>query len=394
MAAKAAAVPGVPTELADVAELESLFVHLSRVALAGRSQDVQRLLQRAVRRMRDGHPELAIQLAALLREAPTITSPLRDAAMPTLPIDADSQQNLARVEDPVVLDHSPIWDKCVAGPLHQLIQERSFDRELFAAGLQPTSTAIFIGPPGVGKTMASRWVAQQLSRPLVTLDLSAVMSSFLGRTGNNVRNVLDYAKGTRCVLLLDEIDAIAKRRDDDVEVGELKRLVTVLLQEIDDWPSTSLLIAATNHAGLLDPAIWRRFELIIEFPMPSPEQTAQAVHSYFRTPPPKALGEALAQLFHGLSFSDIAREVIRIQRSAIVRGDDLASQLPLLIRSKAASLPPAARRSLALRLRELGWSAYLINELTGVSRDYIRDNGPATKATTTRRKTAGAQKRG
>ena len=73
------------------------------------------------------------------------------------------------------------------------------------------------------------------------------MSSFLGRTGGNLRLVLDYAKGQDCILLLDELDAIAKRRDDATEVGELKRLVTVLLQEIDDWPATGLLLAATNH---------------------------------------------------------------------------------------------------------------------------------------------------
>ena len=94
------------------------------------------------------------------------------------------------------------------------------------------------------------------------------MSSYLGRTGSNIRHVLDYAKGVDGVLLLDELDAIAKRRDDATDVGELKRLVTVLLQEIDDWPSSGLLIAATNHPGLLDPAVWRRFELRVSFPMP------------------------------------------------------------------------------------------------------------------------------
>src|SRR5665213_3572636 len=126
-------------------------------------------------------------------------------------------------------------------------------------------------PPGVGKTLAARWIARELHRPLLTLDLSAVMSSFLGRTGANVRHVLDYAKGVDCVLLLDELDSIAKRRDDASDVGELKRLVTVLLQEIDDWPSTGLLIAATNHSDLLDPAVWRRFEMRVNFPMPGDE---------------------------------------------------------------------------------------------------------------------------
>ena len=132
----------------------------------------------------------------------------------------------------------------------------------------------------LGKTLAARWIAKKLNRPLIVLDLWAVMSSFLGRTGNNIRNVLDYAKGLDCVLLLDEFDAIAKRRDDAVEIGELKRLVTVLLQEIDEWPSSGLLLAATNHPDLLDPAVWRRFELIVEFPMPTEAEIRQAIELF------------------------------------------------------------------------------------------------------------------
>jgi hypothetical protein len=92
------------------------------------------------------------------------------------------------------------------------------------------------------------------------LDLIVVMSSYLGKTGNNLRSALDHAKANEAILLLDEIDAIAKRRSDESDVGELKRLVTVMLQEVDDWPDTDLLLAATNHPELVDPALWRRFD--------------------------------------------------------------------------------------------------------------------------------------
>src|SRR3546814_12962186 len=93
---------------------------------------------------------------------------------------------------------------------------------------------LFCGQPGVGKTLAAHWMAQELKLPLLTLNLATVMSSFLGKTGNNVRAVFDHAISRPCVLLLDEFDAIATRRHDDTAVGELKRLVTVLLTRTEE----------------------------------------------------------------------------------------------------------------------------------------------------------------
>src|SRR5690606_8419204 len=107
--------------------------------------------------------------------------------------------------------------------LSQLIQERQQTEKLTALGLSPTRSAIFVGPPGVGKTLTARWLATQLRVPLYVLDLTAVMSSLLGKSGSNLRAAIDFAKCTPCVLVLDEIDAIANRRSDEADVGELKR---------------------------------------------------------------------------------------------------------------------------------------------------------------------------
>ncbi len=146
----------------------------------------------------------------------------------------------------------------------------------------------------------------------MVLDLSAVMSSFLGRTGNNLRVVLDYAKASHGVLLLDEFDAIAKRRDDTVEVGELKRLVTVLLQEIDVWPSDGLLIAATNHQELLDPAVWRRFDAVIRFSLPSRTEMEEGVRRFVADCDIDDVATAaIASAFANISFSDAEREIRR-----------------------------------------------------------------------------------
>ena len=185
-----------------------------------------------------------------------------------VPVDSDSRFQLLRVEVEPNLPNEPVYPAMVQQTLDRLVAERLRISALLNAHLEPTRTVLFTGPPGVGKTLAARWLAREMNRPLLILDLSAVMSSYLGRTGANLRHVLEYAKSIDCVLLLDELDAIAKRRDDFGEIGELKRLVTVLLQQLDDWPSTGILISATNHSKLLDPAVWRRFEQRIEFPLP------------------------------------------------------------------------------------------------------------------------------
>jgi SpoVK/Ycf46/Vps4 family AAA+-type ATPase len=244
--------------------------------------------------------------------------------------------------------------------------------------LSPTRTAILTGPPGVGKTLAARWLATQLDRPLLTLDLSAVMSSFLGRTGANVRHVLDYAKGVSCVLLLDELDAIAKRRDDAQEVGELKRLVTVLLQEIDDWPEGGLLVAASNHQELLDPAVWRRFDTHIELGLPDSAAVGQAIQLFLDNAPAlsSAWSAALAELLHGQSFSDIERLLKSVRRQAILNDCSLEELLPRLVRQYIEGQSKSTKKDIAVKLTAAGLSQRTINDLTGLSRDTIRKLTP------------------
>ncbi|WP_284352652.1 AAA family ATPase [Roseisolibacter agri] len=291
-----------------------------------------------------------------------------------MPVDTDSRLDLLRVEPVPVLDHEPLWAPPVRAALEQLVRERQEAAALDAAGLTPTRTAVFSGPPGVGKTLAARWVARALGRPLLILDLAAVMSSYLGRTGANLRHVLDYAKGVRGVLLLDEIDALAKRRDDAQEIGELKRLVTVLLQEVDDWPPSGLLLAATNHPDLLDPAAWRRFDVRVEFPMPTTRQVHALVQRAAEAAglASGALVDALALTFAGASFSDIERDLLRARRGAVVAGEPFARHAVRLVQEHAGALARADRQRLAGALRSSGLSQRQVNELTGVSRDTLR----------------------
>jgi len=257
--------------------------------------------------------------------------------------------------------------------LGQLVEERHKQEVLAKEGLLPTRSVLLTGKPGVGKSLAARWIAQHLNRPLVTLDLSAVMSSFLGKTGANLRHVLDYAKATSCVLFLDELDAVAKRRDDVTEIGELKRLVTVLLQEIDDWPATGLLIAATNHPDLLDPAVWRRFEMIVEFPMPSEEQVQMAVQNALGSRVlNRDLLEVTALVLRDHSFSDIARELHRLIRDSVVSSRPIEEPLRDFVRSQVGQSSLEKRKTIASCLINAGFTQRETHEWTRVHRDTLR----------------------
>ena len=364
-------------------DLQEDLATLTRLALAGRPQDVQAFIHKVARRYRKPLPQFADQLMALLREAPSRSSPLRRETAAPLPLDGESRLQLVRVEPSTHLAVEPILTPDVSETLRHIIKERRQTKDLHSAGLEPTRSALFVGPPGVGKTLSARWIAATLGKPLLILDLSAVMSSLLGKTGNNLRTVLDYARSLDCVLLLDELDAVAKRRDDNSEIGELKRLVTVLLQEVDGWPSERLLIAATNHPDLLDPAVWRRFEAIVRFPRPSTDQLREAVQRFAGND--KSLSREwtsiLTTVYADSSYSDIERSLQSARRRAALSHRTLSLELRNSALAMMANAPRERRVAVARQLVTMPEvSQRQVSEITGVSRDTLRKMS-STRAT-------------
>lgn len=202
------------------------------------------------------------------------------------------------------------------------------------------------------------------------------MSSYLGRTGSNIRKVLDYAKSSPSVLLLDELDTVAKRRDDEAEVGELKRLVTVLLQEIDDWPATSLLLAATNHGDLLDPAVWRRFDVIANFPLPGPVEMEEALVQFCGDEEADVV-DFLVRILSGYSFADAERFVLTAKRRAVLSEERLFDTLLRAGQDHMRTMDHADRLQIALDLmQDSELSQRRVSELTGsVATPFAGDSG-------------------
>ena len=150
-----------------------------------------------------------------------------------------------------------------------LIEEQRRSSVLRAHSLEPRHRVLLSGPPGNGKTSLAEAIAESLALPFFVVRYEAMIGSYLGETAARLKRVFDYARTTPCVLFFDEFDAVGKERGDEHETGEIKRVVASLLMQMDDLPSYTIVVAATNHSELLDRAAWRRFQLRLSLKAPS-----------------------------------------------------------------------------------------------------------------------------
>ena len=375
----------------DVDSIEDDFANLARLAASDSHEDTRLLLARLIRKYRQQRPELAARLDQSLKASQTRSAgnsilrrgaPAMEPNEAPLPIDGDSRLALIRVFDDRAGLAPPILPGSVHDAIGAIIRERQERERLAARGISPTRSAILVGPPGVGKTLSARWIASALGKPLWVLDLTAVMSSLLGKTGNNLRAALDHAKKHAAILLLDEIDAIAKRRSDESDIGELKRLVTVMLQEVDQWPDSGLLLAATNHPELVDPALWRRFDLVLKFDSPDASAIAVAIQRFLGDD--LALFEAwidvLAAGLQGQSLSDVERSINALRRGHALQTAPLELLIGSALGQRQEALSKAERLNLAIALAKAGQPHMQISQMTGVARDTIRKHaGPSPR---------------
>ncbi|MEL5668779.1 ATP-binding protein [Serratia ureilytica] len=253
-----------------------IIVNLIKSGVIGDKLAFQRMAAKAAREMdAKGDRELAQAIRGAMKQETAyslqkahFTQDKLSADIHTLPTDNETKFHLADKIDPDTNTTIPILNNSINEKINEFIVSVERKEELRKYGLKAASSMILFGPPGCGKTLAAKHIASKLELPLFTARCDALVSSYLGSTAKNIRTLFEYAGNQPCVLFLDELDALAKARDDQHELGELKRVVVALLQNIDELPEHTILISASNHENLLDSAIWRRFSYRLEIGLP------------------------------------------------------------------------------------------------------------------------------
>lgn len=251
-------------------------------------------------RLKELHPALELPSAA-------------DGALPLL-----EERPVVREERDIVLTDS------TRQALEGIIREHQRADVLRAHGLQPAQKLLFVGPSGCGKTLAAEVIAAALSLPFLLVRLDSLISSFLGETASNLRRVFDFISKTPVLALFDEVDALTKDRGDTADHGELKRAVNAVLQMMDGYRGSSLIVATTNYESILDRAIWRRFDEILRFDKPDECKIGEllalklaGVRRNFDVD-----DEKVARLFTGLSHATIERVIRRAVKDMILTGNE------------------------------------------------------------------------
>ncbi|TWU62302.1 ATP-dependent zinc metalloprotease FtsH [Crateriforma conspicua] len=230
-----------------------------------------------------------------------------------------------RGEELLTIFHEPastqhlVLDDATRERVDRVIDERRNEKKLASYGYSPKSKLLFWGAPGCGKTLTAHYLANQFNLKVGVVRLNALISSYMGDTASHLQRVFDIAQETPMVLVFDEIDSIAKNRDDANDVGELKRIVNSLLQAMDSFAAKeSILIGASNLQYLLDPAIWRRFDDVIVFPKPTASLREAFIQHQLNGVTYTGGMKALVKKTSGMTFAQIEHVLVEAIKSMIL----------------------------------------------------------------------------
>ena len=283
-------------------------------------------MQIAAYEARMGHGKLAEEIRAMIDKA---KSRPRLTAKNTIPIarPRGEASELLSVSYPNVR----LADMVLAPPtkkkLERLIREQRAVQVIRGKGLSPRRKILLSGKPGTGKTLTASALAGELGLPLFVVRLDGLITKFMGETAAKLRIVFETLSQTRGVYLFDEFDSIGSARDLSNDVGEIRRVVNSFLQMVEQDESESLIVAATNHVGILDRAFFRRFDDIIKYELPDTARITETLKAKLGQFYVAKEGWAkLARLARGLSFADITRACEDAIKDALIQGDTRVTQ--------------------------------------------------------------------
>ena len=258
----------------DIMARADLLVNLIKAGSKGDQSIFQRVAENIIAEERDKkHYVLAERLASVMRdngEAPHRPNRVLDNGIAHLLHSRAPERRLSEV----------ILKEANRTLIQEVVEEQHRSDLLKSYGLSPRNRLMFIGPPGNGKTTLAEALAHEIMVPLLVVHYEGLIGSFLGETASRLQKIFDYARQHRCVLFFDEFDVIGKERGDVHETGEIKRVVSSLLLQIDSLPSYTVVVVASNHAELLDTAVWRRFPVCLEMPRPTRAQFVSFIQNY------------------------------------------------------------------------------------------------------------------
>ncbi|WJM84752.1 ATP-binding protein [Dickeya chrysanthemi] len=248
----------------------------------------------------------------------------RVPVMPASPVDKERGLPLLDIKQPQRALNEIILPESSTAAIEEILEENRRVDVLKSYGMKAVNKVIFFGPPGCGKTLAAEVIASELDMPLAIVRLDTLVSSFLGETAANLRQIFDFISQYPMVVLFDEFDAIGKERGDNSDHGELRRVVNAVLQMMDAYQGKSIILAATNHEHILDSAIWRRFDDVIEFPLPDNYQLSELLKLKLRgiRRQFEPDDDEVLSLLSGKSGADVERVVRRAIKRMILRSQE------------------------------------------------------------------------
>ncbi len=299
-----------------------LLVDLVKYAAAGNRPMVKKVTEAIIAEERDKqHTILADRLQNELTKAPMHTEAPQykgnDAPMVVSELRADS---FIQEKEPVRTLTSLILPEEVTYNVQALIQEQFRADLLRSYGVEPRNRVLLIGPPGNGKTSLAEAIAEALMVPFYVVKYDSIVGAYLGETAMRLKKLIDFVSTRKCVLFFDEFETIGKERGDLHETGEIKRVVSSLLLQMDQLPSYVTIIGATNHPELLDRAVWRRFQMRMTLPEPKRAGIGAFLERFQRE---HKIGfvvstETIARKIAGCSYAEVEEFCMQVLRSYVM----------------------------------------------------------------------------